>query len=390
MIRRVFTSPALLMSHSVIRRSVSYYNGQKHSVSREAARRSHQKGQKHAAPVEAASKATSTAKVHHRQLHDTQVLFQDEHCLVLSKPAGLLALPDQTDEASLLRIAEAFLAKQRRGGGKDSTSEAEPEFLGPCHRLDAPVSGCMLFARTPEAAKQFAAQFRRKGAASVAGGGGALRKTYLCVVAGLPPHASGRLQHWLDRAEDTRLARRVRVRGDVEGDWAVAARLPPRKSGDGAFASVAAALDYQVRAAAPDKGLALLEVTLLTGRRHQIRAQLAHVGLPVLGDPAYFTDSKGKTSSFGDAKAANAGFAANNAIALHAAALSFPRPGGGGHGRPSSGQSYSMANGRVYVTAPVPKLWRKTLGSDFAGVVQQAMDALEAPKEKKNISGLAM
>jgi len=382
MLCRVNSSSVLRESCRNISRSTgSNFLGGNHGVlltlrTPKAAQRcfSDRKASKHAPP----SINFESARLHNRQLHDTQVLYQDAHCLVINKPAGLLALPDLTEGPSLLRLAESYLikSKKKRAGRSFVATELEPDFLGPSHRLDAPVSGCMLFAKSPEAAKHFAAHFRRKRVPSSTAS--ALRKKYLCVVAGVPQQASGRLQHWLDRSEDTRVARRVRVRNSVDGDWAVAAAQPPRKSSDGAFASVAAALDYEVRAAAPNRGLALLEVTLLTGRRHQIRAQLAHVGLPVLGDQVYFTDADGKTSSFGDAKAAGAAFAAHNSIALHAASLSFPRLGSHGHDQSlPSGFSYSLASGQVCVRAPVPKLWRRTLGNDFSSVVQKAMSTLE-------------
>jgi 23S rRNA-/tRNA-specific pseudouridylate synthase len=82
----------------------------------------------------------------------------------LNKPAGMLALPDLTEGPSLLRLAENYLvkAKNKRTGRSFVATEIEPEFLGPCHRLDAPVSGCVLFTKSPEAAKHFAAHFRRK------------------------------------------------------------------------------------------------------------------------------------------------------------------------------------------------------------------------------------
>jgi len=373
MMCRVILSSSLPGTCKIVGRSTGSYFGRYHGVLR-----SDRRALVHSTDLGTSLKKSEAAKINNRQLHDTQVLYQDAHCLVLNKPAGLLALPDLTEGPSLLRLAENYLVKtkKKREGRSFVLNEKVPEFLGPCHRLDAPVSGCMLFARTPEAAKHFAAHFRRKEGTSSTGS--ALRKTYLCVVAGVPQQPSGRLQHWLDRSEDTRVARRVHVRNSIIGDWAAAAAQPPRKSSDGAFASVAAALDYEVRAAAPDRGLALLEVTLLTGRRHQIRAQLAHVGLPVLGDQVYFTDAGGQTSTFGDAKAAGAAFAAHNSIALHAASLSFPRPSASGYAQtPPSGFAYSLASGQVCVRASVPKLWRRTLGSDFSSVVQMAMSALE-------------
>ena len=117
--------------------------------------------------------------------------------------------------------------------------------------------------------------------------------------------------------------------------------------------SQASALDY--RCVAHHDDLCLLEIELLTGRRHQIRAQLAHIGLPILGDPLYFRGSGLRSRQMSDAAlAADRGLRADRAISLHAACLAFPHPVGGHE---------------VVIKAPVPKTWERFLGS---GIVEFA------------------
>src|SRR6056297_1506414 len=109
------------------------------------------------------------------------VFYEDNHLLVLYKPAGLLVQADQTKDASLLALAKAWLKERYRKPGR--------VFLGLVHRLDRPVAGVMLFARTSKAAGRLSEQFRNAAA----------EKEYAAVVEGGLRQPAGRLVHCLER-----------------------------------------------------------------------------------------------------------------------------------------------------------------------------------------------
>lgn len=173
------------------------------------------------------------------------VIYRDNHLLALYKPAGLLVQGDETGEASLLDLGKAWLKHQYHKPGR--------VFLGMVHRLDRPVAGVVLFCRTSKAAARISEQFRT----------GNVRKRYLTVVEGALKEASGRLIHQMERRED----RSSRI---------VAAKTPESRE---------ARLSYRVLDTFRSRSL--VEVILETGRRHQIRLQMAHIGNPVLGDIRY-------------------------------------------------------------------------------------------------------
>ena len=178
-------------------------------------------------------------------LHERWPVFhEDNHLLVLYKPAGLLAQGDETGAANLLDLAKAWIKQRHEKPGR--------VFLGLVQRLDRPVAGVMLFARTSKAAARLSEQLRRRHA----------RKTYLAVVEGRPPEAGGGLTHFIERAD--RLSRIV---------------AQPTAS------SREARLTYRVLETAADRSLVAIE--LHTGRKHQIRVQFAQVGCPILGDARY-------------------------------------------------------------------------------------------------------
>ncbi len=172
------------------------------------------------------------------------VFFEDNHLLALFKPAGLLAQKDRSDAASLLDLAKEWLRQRYAKPGK--------VFLGLVHRLDRPVAGVMIFARTSKAAARLSAQFRSA----------TVRKTYLAIVEGTPTAPSGTLSDHIERQ-------------------GVACRIVSDPTGN----SRAARLRY--RLIDSDGYRSLLQVTPETGRRHQIRLQLAHAGHPIAGDVRY-------------------------------------------------------------------------------------------------------
>ncbi len=178
-------------------------------------------------------------------LDDWPVFHLDNHLLALYKPAGLLVQGDETADVCLLDLAKNWLKVKYGKPGR--------VFLGVVHRLDRPVAGALLFARTSKAAARLSEQFRA----------GTVEKRYLAVVEGRVRESGGRLVHRLER-RDNRSSRIVEGSGDAGQE---------------------ARLAYRTLDASASRSL--LEITLETGRRHQIRAQLAHIGHPIVGDLRY-------------------------------------------------------------------------------------------------------
>lgn len=175
------------------------------------------------------------------------VLHADNHLLVVSKPAGMPVQPDSTGAQSLYGWAKDWLREQKGKVGGEV-------FCGIVHRLDRNVSGVCVLARTSKAASRLSQQWAAR----------AVDKRYLALVAPPPEFEEARLEHWLLRDEIARVTRVV----------------VPHTPG----AQLAQAV-FWVRGR--HGGDALVEVELLTGRSHQIRAQLGAAGAPIAGDAKY-------------------------------------------------------------------------------------------------------
>jgi 23S rRNA pseudouridine1911/1915/1917 synthase len=203
-----------------------------------------------------------------------QVLFEDNHCIAVIKPAGVVTTHYQGKEETLDRAVKQYLREKYHKPGN--------VFLGVVHRLDRLVSGVLLFARTSKAAARISEQFRD----------GTVEKRYCAVVEGRPPVTRGTLEDWLLKDRET---------GQVD-------IVDPTAPG-----SRRAVLRYQQVGEPPANAVvgrtSVLNIELLTGRTHQIRVQLSSRGMPVFGDKKY-----GATRRF------------SNGIALHAAALAFVHP----------------------------------------------------------------
>jgi 23S rRNA-/tRNA-specific pseudouridylate synthase len=177
---------------------------------------------------------------------EPRVLLLDNHLLGIVKPAGLLAQEDRTGDPDVLTWGKAFLKRRFDKPGN--------VFLGLVHRLDRPVSGVMLLARTSKAAGRLSAQIRER----------TVGKRYLAAVAGRI-EGEGVLEGHLRKDRD----RSRIVAGDEEGAKAVRLRW---------------------KAVHADRLFSLVEIELETGRAHQIRSQFAHIGHPLAGDVRYGSD----------------------------------------------------------------------------------------------------
>lgn len=175
-----------------------------------------------------------------------EVLYEDNHLLAVNKPALLPTMGVASDEPSVLSVAKQWLRQKYDKPGA--------VYLGVVSRLDAPVTGVLLIAKTSKAAARLSEAFRTRN----------VRKLYVAAVVGRLEPPSGTLEHFLRKDERHR---KVHV------------------THSGAPDAQAARLDYRIVATAGE--LALLEVEPETGRKHQIRVQLAKVGRPILGDVKY-------------------------------------------------------------------------------------------------------
>ena len=183
-------------------------------------------------------------------MNNLHVLYEDNHLLVVEKPENIPVQADASGDADLLSIAKAYV--------KEAYHKPGEVYLGLVHRLDRPVGGVMVFARTSKAAARLTAQFKDRRA----------EKRYVAIVDG-DPQPNAECVDWLYKDESTNTTHVV-----AEG-------TPDAKK---------AILRYRTLAKA--NGTALLDVSLLTGRPHQIRVQLSSRGLPIKGDMRYHPQAK--------------------------------------------------------------------------------------------------
>ena len=175
------------------------------------------------------------------------VLYEDNHLIAVSKRVGDIVQGDKTGDVPLSDLVKTYIKEKYQKPGN--------VYLGVVHRLDRPVSGVVLFAKTSKALPRLNKMFAEHQA---------VRKTYLAIVANKPPQSQGTLTHWLTRNEKQNTAR------------AYDREVPGSKK---------AVLDYRV--VAQSERYFLLEIELHTGRHHQIRCQLAKMGCPIRGDLKY-------------------------------------------------------------------------------------------------------
>jgi 23S rRNA pseudouridine1911/1915/1917 synthase len=255
--------------------------------------------------------------------HDLRVLFEDNHCLAVAKPAGLLTMGDRTGDVSVVDLAREYLRRKYDKSGN--------VFVGVVHRLDRPVSGVLLLARTSKAAARLSEQFRKH----------TVRKIYHCVVEGRPRQQEGELVDWLAKNETGNVSRvvasgegrgargeegrRQKAKGSSQETGSRKQKAEDRNAESRKEDEKESRLRYRCLQTA--RGLSLLEIELLTGRSHQIRVQLASRGMPICGDAKY--GSKTKLGGW---------------LALHASSLTFEHP---------------TRREPIRVTAPLPAEWKR-------------------------------
>ena len=206
------------------------------------------------------------------RLEDLKVLFEDNHLIAVNKPAGILTQPDETGDECLADLVKAYIRLRY-----DKPGDA---FLGTVHRIDRPVSGVVIFARTSKATVRMNELFASR----------AMTKVYWAIVQPRPLLEEATLEHYLLK--------------DPAKNITKAYDQPSRRNEGSKLSS----LSYSILS---DIGKhCLLEVVPTTGRSHQIRAQLAKIGCPIKGDVKY-----GAVEPLRDAS-----------ICLHARRLSFMHP----------------------------------------------------------------
>ena len=219
------------------------------------------------------------------------VVYEDNHVIIVSKESGEIVQGDKTGDTPLSETVKQYI--------KEAYAKPGNVFLGVVHRLDRPVSGLVLFARTSKALPRLNKMFAE----------GDIHKTYWAIVANTPPQTEGTLVHWLVRNEKQNKS------------YAYDHEVPNSKRAE---------LDYKV--IGRSDRYCLVEVVLKTGRHHQIRCQLAKMGCPIKGDLKY------------GAKRSNA----DGSICLHSRRMEFVHP---------------ISKKEIVVKAPVPNdnLWNSFL-----------------------------
>jgi 23S rRNA pseudouridine1911/1915/1917 synthase len=196
-----------------------------------------------------------------------EILYEDNHLFVVTKPAGILTQPSGTQQENMEDICKAWIKKAADKPGN--------VFLGAVHRIDKPVSGIVMFAKTSKALSRMNAAMRSR----------ELQKIYYALVEGVLDNPEGTLEHYLCHDEFRSM---------------VAQKQTPN----------AKLCRLHYRCVKKNARFSLLEIELETGRYHQIRAQLSASGHPIVGDAKYNSHTAYMTGS----------------IALHHSKLQFPHP----------------------------------------------------------------
>lgn len=218
-----------------------------------------------------------------------EILYEDNHIIAVNKTCSEIVQGDKTGDTTLPDTIKAYL--------KEKYNKKGNVFCGVTHRLDRPVSGIVLFAKTSKALSRLNEMFKNQ----------EVKKTYWAIVKNRPAEPSDKLEHYLVRNEKQNKS------------YAYDSQKGSSKKAVLSYKTIAESVNYT-----------LLEINLETGRHHQIRCQLAKIGSPIRGDLKY-------------------GFARSNpdgGISLHARSVEFIHP---------------VSKELIQITAPVPneKLWHE-------------------------------
>lgn len=218
-----------------------------------------------------------------------QVLYEDNHIIIVNKASSEIVQGDKTGDMPLSEMVKAYI--------KEKYAKPGAVFLGVVHRIDRPVSGVVVFARTSKALERLNAMFRE---------GGRIQKTYWAIVKNRPVEPEAKLEHYLVRNEQQNKS------------YAYSLERAGAKRSVLGYRLLVSMNNYH-----------LLEVSLQTGRHHQIRCQLAKIGSPIKGDLKYGAERSNPDGS----------------ICLHARRIRFEHP---------------VSKVMIDVVAPVPddSLWR--------------------------------
>ena len=216
------------------------------------------------------------------------VLYEDNHIIIINKAAGEIVQGDKTGDESLCDTMKAYI--------KEKYAKPGNVFIGLPHRLDRPVSGVVVFAKTSKALERLNRMFSE----------GSVKKIYWALTKGIPVPAEAELESWILRNE--KMNKSFSYPKEVKG-------------------SKRAVLHYRLAAASQNYNL--IEVELKTGRHHQIRCQLSSIGCPIKGDLKYGAQRSNPDGS----------------ISLHARYIEFVHP---------------VSKELIAVTAPLPddRLWQ--------------------------------
>ncbi len=182
---------------------------------------------------------------------DIEILFEDNHLLVVVKPANVPVQADESGDADMLTLLKQYLIEKYNKPGD--------AYLGLVHRLDRPTGGVMVFAKTSKAASRLSEAIRN----------GDVEKRYFAIVEGTPRERSEKLTCYLKKFQDTNTVKVV-----------------PQLTEGAKYAE----LDYKVLES--KNNMSLVSVNLITGRGHQIRVQMSAIGNPILGDARYGNGEK--------------------------------------------------------------------------------------------------
>ena len=177
-----------------------------------------------------------------------EILYEDNHVIVVSKPQGVPSQPDESGDKDMLTWVKEYI--------KEKYNKPGEAFVGLVHRLDRPTGGAMVFAKTSKAASRLSEQMRA----------GEFDKTYYAVVCGKPREAKGKIVSYLKKDEKTNMVKIV----------------PQTETG-----AKRAELDYETLAFNQETNHALVKVKIYSGRGHQIRVQLKSIKCPIYGDQKY-------------------------------------------------------------------------------------------------------